>query len=58
MRKTVGLRGHLKADNLQSILRGSWGHRNCKTDTSERFLDLVFGEALGQAVKDDTPACR
>ena len=21
-----------KADNLQSILRGSWGHRNCKTD--------------------------
>ena len=47
-----------KADNLQSILRGSWGHRNCKTDTSERFLDLVFGEALGQAVKDDTPACR
>ena len=26
--------------------------------TSERFLDLVFGEALGQAVKDDKPACR
>ena len=23
-----------------------------------RLLDLVFGEALGQAVKDDTPACR
>ena len=21
-----------KADNLQSTLRGSWGHRNCKTD--------------------------
>ena len=26
--------------------------------TSERFLDLVLREALGQAVKDDTPACR
>ena len=26
--------------------------------TSERFLDLVLREALGQAVKDDEPACR
>ena len=25
---------------------------------SERFLDLVLREAVGQAVKDDEPACR